>query len=129
MIYDTLAITPDYDIVLDDTGKVAWKQEALSVADRAFLDLSSNNKWLLDSNLGINWIDSDGTGLLQIKNPEVSIINALERKISTIGGIQSVDAMEFQQLPDRHVLITITCTVEGGEQITVRNEVEMIDNR
>lgn len=129
MIYETLAITPDYDIVLDDTGKVAWRQGALSVADRAFLDLSSNNSWVLDNNLGINWVDKDGTGLLQIKNSEVSIINALERKISTIGGMQSIDMMEFKPTPDRHVDVTITCTVEGGEQITIGNEVKLSDNK
>lgn len=128
MIYDTLAITPDYDIVLDGAGKVAWRQEALSVADRAFLDLSSNNTWVLDSNLGVNWIDKDETGLLQIRNPEVSIINALERKISSIGGIQSIDEMTFTPTKDRHVHIEIKCTVDGGEQITIGNEVILSDN-
>lgn len=126
MIYETLAITPNYDIAFDDIGKLAWKQGALSVADRAFFDLSSNNNWELDSALGVNWIDKIGTGLLQIRNPEVSIINALERKISSIGGIQSVDEIEFTPSKDRHVNIVITCTVEGGEQIKIRNEVNSI---
>lgn len=128
MIYETLAITPDYDIAFDDTGKLDWKQDALSVADRAFLDLSSNNNWELDKALGVNWIDEYGTGLLQIKNPEVAIINAMERKVSSIGGIQSIDSMEFTNNKG-NVILNITCTVENGEQITLRNEVNTIDNK
>lgn len=129
MIYKTLAITPDYDIAFDDTGKLAWKQEALSVADRAFLDISSNDNWVLDRTLGINWIDEQGTGLLQIKNPETSMVNALERKLLSIGGIQSVDEMVFTPSGDRMVKVDITCTVEGGEQITITNEVRIFDSK
>lgn len=129
MIYDTLAITPDYDIAFDDTGKVAWKQDALSVADRAFLDISSNDNWLLDAALGVNWVDEQGTGLLQIKNPETSIINALERKLSSIGGMQSVDEMTFTPTGGRKVLVQITCTVEGGEKFTINNEVRLLDSK
>lgn len=127
MIYDALKITPSYDIELDDSGMVSWQQDAQSVADRAFFDVSSNNNWVLDKSLGINWIDEIGTGLLQIKNPEVPIINALERKLSTIGGIQSVDEIAFLGNEDRHLSVQVTCTVEGGEKIKISSEVSDID--
>ncbi len=126
MIYETATLTPTYDIVLDDTGKLSWEKEGMSVATRAFLDISCNDNWLLDNLLGINWVDATNTGLLQIKTPEVDMINALERKLMSIGGIQSVDAIIFTPLSDRKVRVDITCTIENGEQITIGNEVDRI---
>lgn len=126
-ILDTLAIDDTFDIIIDDSGYVAIDKEQYAVIDRVKFELSSNNNWVLDSMLGINWVNEYGNGLLQYKDSEESIVSALEKKIMTISGVREIKSITLNPVGDRKLKIIIVIQTENGQDITVTNEVKKWD--
>ena len=77
-------VSENFDIVITDNGMIKVDDGTSAVRDRLLFEISSNNSWIFDSGLGINWVDEYGTGLLQTKNAEPAIVNALEKKLNNI---------------------------------------------
>lgn len=123
MIYKTLAMSDDYDLIIDDNGYIKIDEDSPAVADRLKIELASNNSWYLDLTLGINWVDANGTGLLQYKNSEVSIVNAIEKKLSSINGVKEIKEMTLNPKGERGLQIYITVVTTLNEEINIYSEV------
>lgn len=122
-IYNTLAISEDFDIVITDNGMIKIDDGSSAVRDRLLFEISSNSNWKYDNSLGINWVDKYGTGLLQIKNAEPAIVNALEKKLNTISGVKEIKSITLSPLGDRGLSAIIVVLTYNNEEIEIRSEV------
>lgn len=123
MIYNTLAMSDDFDIIIDDSGYIKIDEDNQAVADRLKFELSSNDSWKLDLTLGLNWVDENNNGLLQYKSSEVAIVNALEKKIPTLNGVKEIKEITLNPKKDRGLQIYITVVTTLNEEITIYSEV------
>lgn len=122
-IYNTLAVSEDFDIVITDNGMIKIDDGSSAVRDRLLFEISSNSNWKYDNSLGINWIDKYGTGLLQIKNAEPAIVNALEKKLNTISGVKEIKSITLSPRGDRGLSAIIVVLTYNNEEIEIRSEV------
>lgn len=122
-IYSTVAITDNFDIEFTDNGFVRMSENSQAVADRLKLELSSNSNWVLDNSLGMDWVNDDNNGMLQIKNPEAIIVMSLEKKINEIAGVKEVVSISLSPVGDRAVNIDIVVKTTENEEIKVTKEV------
>lgn len=122
-IYKTLAVSEDFDIVITDNGMIKIDEGSSAVRDRLMFEISSNNNWKYDNNLGINWVDKYGTGLLQIKNAETAIVNALEKKLGTISGVKEIKSMTLSPVGERGLNVIVVVQTYDNEEIQIRSEV------
>lgn len=120
---DTIAVSDDFDIIITDNGMIKIDDESLAVKDRLLFEISSNNSWKYDKGLGINWVDEYGTGLLQVKNSEPAIINALEKKLANISGVKEIKSITLSPVGDRGLSIIVVVETFDNEEITIRSEV------
>lgn len=122
-IYNTLAVSEDFDIVITDNGMIKIDDGSSAVRDRLLFEISSNSNWKYDNSLGINWVDKYGTGLLQIKNAEPAIVNALEKKLNTISGVKEIKSITLSPRGDRGLSAIIVVLTYNNEEIEIRSEV------
>lgn len=122
-IYDTVAVTDNFDVEFTDDGFIKMNKESSAVADRVKFEIASNDSWRLDLTLGINWVDEDGTGLLQYKGAEPAIVSALEKKLSSINGVKEIKEITLTPIGERHLAIYVTVITELDEEIKVKSEV------
>lgn len=122
-ILDTIAVSDNFDIIIEDTGMIRMDVKSASVADRIKFELSSNNSWKYDSSLGINWVDEFGTGLLQYKDSGPAIVSALEKKLNTISGVKEIKEITLNPVKERGMQVYIVVTTDLDEDIAVVSEV------
>lgn len=122
-IYNTIAVSDNYDMVITDKGNIEIGYENRAVADRVRFELASNDNWQLDLTLGINWVNEDGDGLLQYKNNEPAIVSALEKKLLSINGVKEIREITLSPVGDRNLAIYITIVAENDEIIKIKSEV------
>ncbi len=116
-MHDSIKLGDKFDIEFTDDGNVAIEKDGSSIANMLRLDFVSNNDWILDERLGINWINSDNKGLLQLKNPEILIVKEISKKLNSTKGVVSVDEITINKTLNRKLYATIIVTVLGGEKI------------
>lgn len=122
-IYDTVAVSDKFDVIISDDGYVQMHEESPAVADRILFEVASNDSWRLDLTLGINWVDEKGNGLLQYKNSEPAIVNALEKKLSDINGVKEVKEITLTPVGERHLAVYVTVVTELDDIIKIKSEV------
>lgn len=120
---DTVAVSDDFDIIITDNGMIKIDDESYAVKDRLLFEISSNNSWKYDKSLGINWVDEYGTGLLQVKNSEPAIVNAIEKKLSNISGVKEIKSITLAPVGDRGLSIIVVVETFENKEITIRSEV------
>lgn len=120
---DTVAVSDDFDIIITDNGMIKIDDESYAVKDRLLFEISSNNSWKYDKNLGINWVDEYGTGLLQVKNSEPAIVNAIEKKLSNISGVKEIKSITLAPVGDRGLSTIVVVETFENKEITIRSEV------
>lgn len=117
-------VTDDkFDIVFNENGMVSTIEDASSVANMMKLDFASNNDWELDYDLGLNWIKSDNTGLLQIKDAEILIVNAIQSKILGLEGVKEIKEIEISRTLSRQLGVRATVIAYDGSEFEIRKEV------
>lgn len=120
----TLAISENFDIVITDNGMIKVDDGTSAVRDRLLFEIASNNSWIFDSGLGINWVDEYGTGLLQTKNAEPAIVNALEKKINNISGVKEIKSITMSPKGQNGISLIIVVIAYNDEEIEIRSEVK-----
>lgn len=120
----TLAISENFDIVITDNGMIKVDDGTSAVRDRLLFEIASNNSWALDLGLGINWVDEYGTGLLQTKNAEPAIVNALEKKINNIAGVKEIKSITLSPKGQNGLSLIIVVIAYNDEEIEIRSEVK-----
>lgn len=122
-IYNTVAVSDNFDIIIEDNGFIKMNNNSDAVADRLKFEMSSNDSWELDLTLGLNWVDENGNGLLQYKNNEPAIVSALEKKLSTINGVKEIREITLTPIGDRNLAIYVTVVTELDDIIKIKSEV------
>lgn len=120
----SLRCSNKFDLVFTDNGEIETVEGASSVANMLLLDFSSNDNWSLDSRLGLNWINNDNNGLMQIKNNEHMIVNEIQRKLEDTDGVFNVKEIEINKTISGAMIIKAVVIAEDGSEIEIRNEVE-----
>ena len=120
----TLAISENFDIVITDNGMIKVDDGTSAVRDRLLFEISSNNSWIFDAGLGINWVDEYGTGLLQTKNAEPAIVNALEKKLNNISGVKEIKSITMSPRGQNGISLIIVVIAYNDEEIEIRSEVK-----
>lgn len=120
----TLAISENFDIVIMDNGMIKVDDGTSAVRDRLLFEISSNNSWIFDAGLGINWVDEYGTGLLQTKNAEPAIVNALEKKLNNISGVKEIKSITMSPRGQNGISLIIVVIAYNDEEIEIRSEVK-----
>lgn len=123
MIYNTVAVSDDFDIIISDDGYIKMDEQSSAVSDRVKFEMASNDSWTLDLTLGINWVDDAGNGLLQYKGSEPAIVSAIEKKLNSINGVKEVQKITLTPVGERHLAIYVTVITELDEVITIKSEV------
>lgn len=116
--------TNNYDFTFSDDGMLSIDDETKnSVASILKFDLNSNDDWNLDKDVGIHWLSSDNTGLLQVKASESQMINELKRKIINTDGVKAIESIEVSRGLNRKLYFKIEVVVNTNEKITIEKEV------
>lgn len=114
----------DYDFVLTDDGHLSVETEtAKSVANILKLDFNSNDDWSLDYDLGIHWLTKDNDGLLQTKNNEAQIVNAIQRKLLQTEGVNTIEKIEVARGINRKLYFKVVVVTTTGEKIVLEKGV------
>lgn len=114
----------NYDFVLTDNGMLSVETEtALALASILKLDMNSNDDWDLDYDLGIHWLSSDNTGLLQVKGSEAQLISTIHRKLNNTEGVREVESIEISNGLNRKVYVKVVVIAVTGEEIIIEREV------
>ena len=120
---DSLKADDKFDFIFTDRGMVEIVTGSSSIANMLSLDFVSNNDWDLDSDLGINWINTRNNGLLQVKSSEVLIVKEIQRKLESRDGVREVKQIQINRRLNRSLSIVVTVVVTDGTEFELRNEV------
>ena len=120
---ESIKCTDNFDINFTDSLSIEVVSDSVSIGNMLYLDFSSNNDWELDDRLGLNWINSDNTGLLQLKRQETLIVSEVQKKLSDTDGIQDIKEIELNRTLGRKYTINATVTTVDGDEFTIGNEV------
>lgn len=125
IIINGATCSDDFDIVLTDAGFLSVETETKSsIANMLKLDFNSNNNWELDAALGLPWITRDNDGLLQRKSGEKDIVMAIQRKLTAMEGVKSVDEIEVSRGVNRSLYFKVVITTSDGKSIEISKEVK-----
>lgn len=114
----------NYDIVIGDDGYVSIEDTtSQSVLNMLKLDLASNDDWVLDLELGLHWIDSEGGGMLQSKSNELQIAAAIHRKLMNFDGVVKVENISIAKSLDRQMFFRAEVLTSDNETIVVEKGV------
>jgi len=120
---DSLKADDKFDFIFTDRGMVEIVTGSSSIANMLSLDFVSNNDWDLDSDLGINWINTRNNGLLQVKSSEILIVKEIQRKLESRDGVREVKQIQINRRLNRSLSIVVTVVVTDGTEFELRNEV------
>lgn len=120
---ESIKCTDNFDITFTDNWNIATVTDGTSVGNMLYLDFSSNRDWELDDRLGLNWINKDNTGLLQLKGQEILMVNEIQKKLSSTDGVQDIKEIEINRTLDRRYKINAIVTAFDGTQLSIGNEV------
>ena len=123
-LINSATCTDNYDIKLTDDGFLSVEDEtSMSVASMLRMHFNSNDDWILDKELGIHWLSSSNDGLMQVKNSEVQIVHAIQRKLLAFDGVARVVEVDIARGINRRLYITATVIAEDGKEIKLSKEV------
>lgn len=108
-----------YDFEFDNEFKVAMKENTHAVANMLGFDLKCNSNWVLGDSIGVNWANINNTGLLQIKNPDVFIVQELSRKILNLDGIKEIESIEVSQDLNKNYIVDMSIIATDGNLINL----------
>ena len=123
MVYSTLAMSDNFDIIIDDSGYMRIDTDSMAIVDRIRLDLSCNSDWILDETLGVGWLTENNKGLLQYKQSELAIITAIEKKLMTINGVKEINSITLSPIGNRGIKININVKTILNDNIDITSEV------
>ena len=114
----------NYDIVIGGDGYISIENTtSQSVLNMLKLDLASNDDWVLDLELGLHWIDSEGGGMLQSKSNELQIAAAIHRKLMNFDGVVKVDNISIAKSLNREMFFRAEVLTSDNETIVVEKGV------
>ncbi len=109
--------TDKFDFEFDDEFEVKLLENSHAVANMLRFDLECNANWVLGNSIGVDWANINNTGLLQITNPDVYIVQELSQKILRLDGIREIESIVVRQLLDRSYAVDISIIALSGEII------------
>lgn len=123
-IINAATCSDNYDFVLTNDGRLSIEENTGSaVANMLKFDFICNDDWVLDNELGIHWLSDNNDGLMQVKNSEVQIVSAIQRKLLSFDGVKEIKEMTINRGINRKLYIDATVIVEDGSSIKLIKEV------
>lgn len=124
MDLQSLKINEVFDISFTGDGMIALDNGATSVANMIRFGYMSNDNWELDSSLGMHWVASDDSGMLQSKDNELFIVSETQRKIENTEGVKSVESIKLLNTLSRKTFIQTTFVAFDDSVHTIENKLK-----
>lgn len=122
-IINTVSCSDNYDLVFTDNGHISVETAtSSSVANLLKFDFFCNDNWSLDSDLGLHWVSEKNDGLLQIKNSELQIVNAINRKLLDTPGVIEVVEININKGIGNSLSVYAKVKTDDNQYVEVRKE-------